>query len=140
MYKMLGVLAFAIAANAQTYTGSIRGRVSDPTGLPVAGAAVSVTETETNSVRKTVTNEVADYVVSFLQPGEYRVRVSAAGFKESLQGPVHLQLNQAMSLDMRLEIGQVTDTVEVSAEATQINTVSPEIGHVVSAESLINVP
>jgi hypothetical protein len=140
MYKVLCVLAFAFAANAQTYTGSIRGHVSDPTGLPVTGAAVSLTEIETNSVRKTVTNEVGDYVISFLQPAEYRVRVTAAGFKESLQGPVRLQLNQSMSLDMRLELGQVTDTVEVSAEATQINTVSPEIGHVVAAESLINVP
>jgi hypothetical protein len=129
MYKMLCVLAFAIVANAQTYTGSIRGRVSDPTGMPVAGAAVSLTETETNSVRKTVTNEVGDYVVSFLQSGDYRVRVSAPSFKESLRGPVRLQLNQSMSLDTRLELGQVTDTVEVSAEATQINTVSPEIGH-----------
>src|SRR5690348_6799879 len=129
MYKILCVLAFAFMASAQTYTGSIRGRVSDPTGLPVAGAAVSLTETATNSMRKTVTNDVGDYVISFLQPGDYRVRVTGAGFKESVQGPVRLQLNQSMSLDMRLELGQVTDTVEVSAEATQINTVSPEIGH-----------
>ena len=62
---------------AQTYTGSIRGRASDPSGLPVVGAAVTVTETDSNTVRKTATNDVGDYIVSFLKPGDYRLSVVA---------------------------------------------------------------
>src|SRR5262245_57538813 len=103
MKSAIFALLFAAALCAQTYTGSIRGRVADPSGLPVAGGAVTVTETSTNAIRKTATNEVGDYVVSFLQPGDYRVNVTAAGFKEAVQGPVRLQVNQAMSLDLRLE-------------------------------------
>jgi protocatechuate 3,4-dioxygenase beta subunit len=60
---------------AQTYTGSIRGRVSDPTGLPVADAVVTVTEVNTNAVRSTATNGAGDYVVSFLKPGDYRIDI-----------------------------------------------------------------
>jgi outer membrane receptor protein involved in Fe transport len=138
-YVWLVVLAVA-SLNAQTYTGSIRGRITDPSGLPVVGAAVTITDTGSNAVRKTATNEVGDYVVSFLKPGDYRLNLAAPGFKESVQDAVRLQLNQSMTIDVRLELGQVTDTVQVAANAIQLNYVSPEIGHVVEAEALINVP
>lgn len=140
---MIRYLWFALLAGslqAQTYTGNIRGRVTDPSGLPAVGVVVTVTETSANTIRKTATNETGDYVISFLMPGDYRLSVSAQGFKESVQESLRLQLNQPMTVDLRLELGQVTDTVQVSAVATQINTVSPEIGHVVESESLINVP
>src|ERR1700736_5081861 len=141
MIKILCALAFVLVSlHAQTYTGSIRGRVTDPTGLAVPGAALTVTEVNTNTVRKTVTNEAGDYVVSFLFPGDYRINVGAAGFKESVQRAVRLQLNQSMTIDVVLELGQVTESVEVSAAATQLNYVSPEIGHVVESEALVNVP
>ncbi|HEY1336180.1 MAG TPA: TonB-dependent receptor, partial [Bryobacteraceae bacterium] len=125
---------------AQTYTGSIRGRVSDPTGLPVADAVVTVTEVNTNAVRSTATNGAGDYVVSFLKPGDYRIDISAAGFKQATQSALRLQLNQSMTADLALELGQVNERVEVAAESTQLNYASPEIGHVVEAESLTNVP
>ena len=81
-----------------------------------------------------------DYIVSFLMPGDYRLNVTAPGFKEAVQESLRLQLNQSMTVDLRLELGQVTESVQVSAAATQLNYVSPEIGHVVESESLINVP
>jgi hypothetical protein len=130
----------AVSLHAQTYTGSIRGRASDPSGSAVPNASLTVTETNTNAVRKTLTNESGDYIVSFLKPGDYRVSITAPGFKEAVQPAVHLQLNQAMTIDLALEVGQVTDSVEVSAAATQLNLVSPEIGHVVEADELINAP
>jgi hypothetical protein len=133
-------VSLAGVLSAQTYTGSIRGRVTDPGGLAVAGAAVTVTETNSNTSRKTVTNEVGDYIVSFLKPGDYRLTVAAPGFKEAVQDGLHLQLNQPMTIDARLDIGQVSESVQVSATAVQLNTVSPEIGHVVESESLVNVP
>jgi hypothetical protein len=130
----------ALSLHAQTYTGSIRGRATDPTGSAVPSAAVTVTEIATNAVRKTLTNESGDYIVSFLKPGDYRINVLAAGFKEAVQHSVRLQLNQSMTIDLVLELGQVTESVEVSASATQLNVVSPEIGHVVEAEELLNAP
>src|SRR5215471_8960979 len=144
MHQVRTLLALGVSLSAvlcaQTYTGSIRGRVTDPGGLAVAGATVTVTEISSNTSRKTVTNEVGDYVVSFLMPGEYRLAVTAPGFKEAMHDSLRLQLNQPMTIDARLEIGQVSESVQVSASATQLNTVSPEIGHVLESESLINVP
>lgn len=135
-------LLFAGAAllPAQTYTGSIRGRVSDPSGLPVAAANVTVTEVSTNAVRSTATNNVGDYLVGFLQPGDYRIAVTAAGFKEAIQTAQRLQLNQSMTVDITLQVGGITEIVEVSASATQLNYVSPEIGHVVESAAVLNVP
>jgi len=139
--RILCSLILAMGAlYAQTYTGSIRGRVGDPTGLPVAGAAITVTEENTNAVRTTLTNSTGDYVVSFLKPGDYRIDVTAQGFKKATEGAMRLQLNQSMTADISMQLGDVTDRVEVAADAIQLNTVSPEIGHVVEAESLTNVP
>mgnify|MGYP000974886317 CR=1 FL=1 len=125
---------------AQTITGSIRGRVTDPAGLPVPNAEVTVTEINTNAISKTTTNDVGDYQVSFLKPGDYTVEVARAGFKSSLQSGLRLQVNQSMSVDIVMQIGAVTEKVDVSATATQLNYVSPEIGHVVGSEQLMNVP
>jgi Carboxypeptidase regulatory-like domain len=122
MIRTLSASAFLAAAlHAQTYTGSIRGRATDPTGLPVANASLTVTEVSTNAVRQTITNQVGDYIVSFLKPGDYRINLKAPGFKESVQSAVRLQLNQSMPIDMVLDLGQVTKSVEVSAAATQLN-------------------
>src|SRR5215470_2194339 len=87
----------AACLQAQTYTGSIRGRAKDPAGAAVPSANVTVTEINTNAVRKTATNESGDYIVSFLKPGDYRISVAAQGFKESVQNAVRLQLNQSMT-------------------------------------------
>src|SRR5262249_29205317 len=126
--RILCPLALTIGVlYAQTYTGSIRGRVGDPSGLPVADAAITVTEVNTNAVRSTATNSTGDYVVSFLKPGDYRIEVAAQGFKKATQGAMRLQLNQAMTADIALQLGDVTDRVEVAASAIQLNTVSPEI-------------
>jgi hypothetical protein len=101
---------------------------------------VTVTETNTNAVRKTLTGQSGDYIVTFLKPGDYRINVVAPGFKAAVENALRLQLNQSMTVDFTLEIGQVTESVEVSAAATQLNYVSPEIGHVVEAEELLNAP
>jgi hypothetical protein len=64
----------------QTYTGSIRGRVTDPTGLAVPNAQVVLTEVSTNMTVRIATNDVGDYLAGFLKPGEHRLQVSAQGF------------------------------------------------------------
>ncbi|MCE5309410.1 MAG: TonB-dependent receptor [Acidobacteriales bacterium] len=136
---LLGLLV-VLPVWAQTITGSIRGRVTDPAGLPVPNAEVTVTEINTNAISKTTTNDVGDYQISFLKPGDYTVTVEHAGFKSSVQSGLRLQVNQSMSVDIVMQIGAVTEKVDVSATATQLNYVSPEIGHVVGSEQLMNVP
>ena len=142
MTRRVVLCAFLAAAclRSQTYTGSIGGRVMDSGGLPIPRAAVSITEESTNTVLKTVTSETGDYIVNYLKPGNYRVQFAAPGFKEHLETGIQLQINQARRVDPVLEIGRVTESVEVSASAAQINYVSPEIGQTVDSDQLINLP
>ena len=125
---------------AQTFTGSIGGRVTDPTGLTVSGVEVVTTEAATNETLKTVTNEDGAYSVAFLKPGIYKVTFRAKGFKEVVQSNLELQLNQSFRLDQVFEVGSVGDSIEVIATASLVNFDSPEIAHVVGAEQLANIP
>jgi hypothetical protein len=138
--KCLPALLVAATVSAQTYTGSISGKVTDSSGAVVPKAAVSLTEESTNTTLKTVTGDSGDYVISFLKPGAYRIVFAAPGFKEHVESGVLLQINQDRRVDPVLEVGQVNETVEVSASTVQVNYVSPEIGQVVDADQLINLP
>jgi len=134
------LISLAASVSAQTYTGAISGKVVDATGLPVPNAQVIVTGESTNTVFKTVTGESGDFVVNYLMPGSYRIQFSASGFKEYVESGVQLQINQQRRVDPSLQVGQVSETVEVSAAAAQVNYVSPEIGQVVDADQLITLP
>ena len=125
---------------AQTYTGAIAGRVADETGNVVPNVSITVTDVRTLTRTKTVSNEVGDYIVSFLKPGDYSVSFAKDGFKEQTQTGLALQLNQQLRVDATLALGEVWEKVEVSATADQLNYTSPEIGHVVGARQLEDLP
>jgi hypothetical protein len=134
------LLVFSFPLFPQTITGAISGRITDNSGAAIPKAKVVVTETATNTTTNTETNEVGDYIVSFLKPGIYSVSISAPGFKEHVNTGLPVQLDQQVRSDAVMEIGQVSDKVEVSASAVQLDYGSPEIGHVVGEEQLMNVP
>src|SRR5882724_9592259 len=117
--------------SAQTYTGSIGGKVTDASGLPVAHVAIAITEENTNTTIRTESNETGDYTVSYLKPGSYKAAFTAQGFREYLETGVLLQINQQRRIDPALQVGQVSETVQVVANGAQVNYVSPEIGQVI---------
>lgn len=139
-FLFAALLLLQFRSFGQTFTGSIGGHVTDSAGLAVAGAEVVVTETATNEALRAVTNDAGDYSIPFLKPGIYRVSIKAQGFKESIEDNLRLQLNQSFRLDEALQVGAVTDTIEVTASTSEVNYDSPEIAHVVGAEQLANVP
>ncbi|HKE24398.1 MAG TPA: TonB-dependent receptor [Bryobacteraceae bacterium] len=126
--------------SAQTYTGSISGKVTDSSGSVVPKAVVTLTEEATNTVLKTATGDSGDYILSYLKPGNYQIQFAAAGFKEHVETGILLQINQSRRVDPVLQVGDVTEVVQVSVSAAQVNYVSPEIGQVVDADQLINLP
>jgi hypothetical protein len=132
--------AALLCVYAQSYTGSIAGKVTDGSGSAVANAQIVVTEESTNTTVKTASNESGDYNVSYLKPGTYRVSFTAAGFKEFVETGIQLQINQQRRVDPTLEIGQVSEVVSVTSSGTQVNYVSPEIGQVVDSEQLLELP
>jgi Carboxypeptidase regulatory-like domain/TonB-dependent Receptor Plug Domain len=136
------LLSFLAAASvfAQSYTGSISGRVTDGTGLPVPKVQIAVTEESTNTTIKTESNETGDYTVSYLKPGSYKATFTSAGFKEHLESGIQLQIDQQRRVDPKLEVGQVNEVIEVAAAGAQVNLVSSEIGHVVDSQQLVELP
>ncbi len=102
---------------------------------------MSVTEESTNTVVKTVTSDSGDYMVNYLKPGSYKVQFASPGFKEHLETGIALQINQSRRVDPTLEVGQVTETVEVSASSAQVNYgVARDRISVVDADQLTNLP
>lgn len=137
---VLGGMFLPIAASAQSYAGSILGIVTDRSGLAIPGVAVTVTDAGTNVAINTTTNGAGNYAVPFLKPSQYRVTFTKKGFKRYVTGAIPVSMNQHYRLDVSLAVGQVTQTVTVRAGATQLNTVSSQIGAHVGHSDLVNLP
>src|SRR5438045_4170567 len=126
---LVAVLAlFASLAPAQTITASITGNANDPSGASVPGANVTATNTETNIHSTTTTNSDGIYTFPFLRVGSYTITVEAKGFKKSVVGPFTVETNQIARIDVKLEIGDTTLTVEVTGVAAMLQTETQATG------------
>ncbi len=134
------LLFFVFLANAQTFTSTISGRVTDGANLGVPGVRVAVTETKTAETYGTVTGRGGDYSVAFLKPGNYTVSFAAKGFKTIVQDSLELHVGQEFRLDQKLEVGAVTEKVEVTASASEVDYDSPEGAYDVGSKQLENIP
>ncbi len=127
---LCGVI-FSALAMSQEFRGTIRGRIMDPSGAAVAGAAIEVVNTETNVKVTATSNEAGNYQVPFLLPGDYVVRVEHPGFKTLERRGIRVSLNELVTLDLTLELGQTTESVTVTASAPLLNTASADLGQVI---------
>src|SRR5216684_2222588 len=109
------------AAFAQTF-GSIDGETRDSTGAVVSAVTVSATNNGTNAVRTAVTNDAGVYSFPSLAPGTYTLRAEKPGFKTVVRNQVELQVQQAARVDFELQVGQVSESVEVRADAALLAT------------------
>src|SRR5258708_2315826 len=107
--------SFGFRASAQISTATITGTVTDPTGAAVAGVKVLVLETSKNFESRSETNSEGLYRVQSLQPGTYDVSFEGAGFKRIVQKGLLLKVGDVMPVNATLEIGQLTEQVQVSA-------------------------
>jgi hypothetical protein len=131
-------LAFTGAAAAQETTGSLGGQVVDSQGLAVPGASVTVTGPQGG--RTIVTDADGRYVAPFLTPGQYAVRVELQGFKVSEQKDITVNLGGRREINVRLEAGGLTETVQVTGSAPVIDTRSTTIGGVLDPATLNRLP
>ncbi len=123
----LMMLLAALLAPAQTITSTVTGTVNDPGGLAIAGAEVSLRQITTGAVRQTVTNELGDFLFGSVTPGRYNVEVTHPGFKKLERTGVEVSASETVGMGrIQLEVGQVTESVMVSASAVQIQTSSAE--------------
>lgn len=132
---LLGVSVFA-----QNTNGRIIGTVTDAQGAAVAGAKVMVTNTGTNVRWNTTSDSAGAYQVLDVPIGKYSVAVEAAGFSKTVTDPQELSINQALRVDVRLKVGAISETVQVQAEAAQVETVNPTIGGTVAGAPIQDLP
>ncbi len=136
------LLAFysSSALFAQTSRGTISGIVTDPTGAVVSDAEATLRNLDTNVPRTTRTNGSGLYRFDAVDPGNYQVSVSGAGFDISKTDSFVVAAGQVASVDIALRVGNQKVTVEVSAEAAQLQTESPVRGGTISARELTQLP
>jgi len=122
-------LVFFLAARAWTQTerGNITGAVNDASAAAISGATVVVTSVATNQSVTVTTTSAGDYNVPNLPPAVYRVEISASGFKKTVRDGIVLTAASTLRVDARLEVGAVTETVEVRADITQVQTENSKI-------------
>lgn len=135
---LLAVLALSL--QAQVTTSTILGTVRDRSGAVVPGASVTVVQVDTNFARSAVSDDLGQYQIGFLPLGTYRVEVDANGFKRFQQTGVVLDIGRQARVDASLEVGSLTESVEVTADAPQVNTTSSTLGRTVNNEEVVNLP
>lgn len=136
---MLGVL-FAAVLSAQSSRGTVTGLVQDPSSGAVANATVELANEETKVSRSTTSNEAGIYRFDAVDPGRYTIRVSASGFKVVDVAVFEVLAGQEIGVNASLQLGSTTNTIEVYAEATQIQTEAPVRGGTVSTASVLSLP
>lgn len=124
MLYRLAILALSALsfASAQGNLATITGFISDSTDAAIGNAAVTVRNVDTNIDRRAATDETGNYAVTNLAPGNYELTVEAAGFHKSVQRGIVLQVGQVLRADIKLEVGSVTETVNVESSLVAINT------------------
>jgi hypothetical protein len=131
---------FSPLLRAQVATAELSGEILDTTGAAVAQAKVSATSTATNQVHETVSNAAGRYVISLLPPGEYLLSAEAPGFKKLVQTGIVLQINQQAELNLTLQVGQINETMEVTAQAPLLESESSSLGTVVNQQLVNQLP
>ncbi len=130
---------FASVGVAQSNYATLRGAVTDPHHLAVAGAHVRITSGVTGVVRDVVTDSAGLYVAGGLQPGAYDVEIEATGFAEAKQS-LQLEVGQRATLDVALVIGTVTKSLTVSSSGELLRTADATVGAVVDRRSVQELP
>jgi len=140
LLAVLGILAGPILTSAQSTTGRILGTLSDASGAAIAGAQVIITDVQRGMSRTLMTDESGSYVAADLQPGIYRVRVEAKGFKAVERPGISVEVATDVRTDFTLQPGQVSETVVVQEDVPLVNTTSATLGGTLSNEEINDLP
>ncbi len=132
--------AFGLPGFGQVFTATVTGVVTDPSGGLVSNAAVTVTNTSTNETRSTSTASNGSYTVSQLLPGTYELSAEAPGFKKYVRQGISLNANDTAELNLNLEVGSTSETVEVSAAAPLLDTQTADQSLHIETQTLANLP
>ena len=131
---------FSLPLAAQEAAGRIIGVISDPSGSVIPKAKVTVTNVDTNVNYEAISGPDGNYQVLLLPVGSYRVSAEAAGFRKTVTTSQKLDINQSLKIDVKLEVGTTTETVQVEANASAVETVVATLGSVISGNQIAEAP
>lgn len=138
LFKILLLASLSLTAMAQT--AQINGRITDAGGGVIPGVSITTRNSATGAERTVSTNEVGLYTIPLLQPGVYEVRVKQSGFKPILQAGVQLDVEQRATLNFTLEVGALTEQIDVRASVSRLNTVEASQGQVIDNQRIVDMP
>ena len=141
LFLALGcVLLVASTAHAQITTADLVGTVRDTTGGVVPGATVTLTNDATGTSRSAITADGGTYIFTALLPGNYTIAVEIPGFRKVERSGVELQVNQRAQIDIQLEVGNVSETVQIVGTAPLLETQSSVLGTVIDEQQVQDLP
>ncbi|MDE3202519.1 MAG: carboxypeptidase regulatory-like domain-containing protein [Acidobacteriota bacterium] len=136
---LVGLLLSSVPVQAQSDNASISGMVTDSTGAVLPGATVTISNEATGGVRTSTSNETGFYTITNLPPGNYTVKVTAAGFESFVVTHNHLQPSIGLRIDASLHVGSSTATVNVVADADTIQTQTAAVGQLVTEQQVKSI-
>src|SRR5574340_264808 len=125
---------------AQEARGVILGRVVDPSGAAVPGASVKITNTATGVVVTAKANDQGNYSAPYLIPGAYRITADAPGFKQTVRGNIELRVDDRLDIEIRLEVGNLSEQITVTADTPVLETTNASLGQVMDAPRFATLP
>ena len=134
LFSVLGVVSVLVFMSTIVWgqaTAQISGTARDQSGAVLPGVEIRATQTETGITRDAVTNETGSYVLPNLPIGPYKLEASLPGFRSYAQSGIVLQVNSNPSINVTLEVGQVSEQIEVEANAALVETRNSGVGQVV---------
>ncbi len=136
----LMVLILAAPALAQQGTTDLRGRIVDGSGGALPGVTVTVRNEATGMYRETISSEDGSFIASSLTPGTYEATASLQGFKKFSRKGLILEVGKTATIEVKLEVGAISETINVTAESPLVDVTSKEIGGNITTETLTQLP
>lgn len=132
-------LVFSLSVFAQSYRGGLRGVVKDAGGATIPGAKVALVDVGTNVARNTVSNDGGEYVFNAVEPADYKIVVEFPGFKK-LERATRIGTQEFLTVDVSMEVGDVTESIQVTEEVPLIETSNASTGQTVDRQKLVDLP
>ncbi len=139
-WSFAGTLFLSTPIWAQDITGSVQGSVIDPTGARISKVRIELINEGTKVLSTRETTDAGDYQFNLVPPGRYTVSASASGFKTAAATAIEVAVNKTTRVDLTMQLGSVSETVEISASAVRVDSVSAQVSTNVSEKMVIDLP
>jgi hypothetical protein len=140
LLSLTGVLLAGSCLHAQDAAGRIIGTVTDPTAAAIPNAKITVVNAATQVKREAVTDREGNYQILAVPIGKYNVTAESSGFAKTTISAAELNINQSLHLDFKLEVSSAAETVQVEAQASNVETVNATLGQSVTSRPIVNLP